>query len=159
MRLFVTNVILSMVWAMLLGEINLDTIASGFAIAYAVLFVLFRRHDGANASYFYLAPRIIAFLFYYIFELIRSNLIVAWDIVTPTHHMRPGVVAIPLDAKSDVEITALANLITMTPGTLSLDISDDRKVLYVHAMYIDDVDKLRRETKESLERRVLNILR
>ncbi len=157
MKLFGINVILSMIWAMLLGEINLATIASGFVLAYFILFVLFRRQ--MKDDYFARGPRLVTFILFYLFELFRSNLIIAWDIVTPTHYMRPGVIAIPLEAKTDVEITVLCNLITMTPGTLSLDVSEDRKVLYIHAMYIDDVEKLRQQTKDSLERRVLDILR
>jgi multicomponent Na+:H+ antiporter subunit E len=75
--------------------------------------------------------------------------------------MRPGVIAVPLDAKTDAEITLLANLITLTPGTLSLDLSPDRGVLYVHTMYIDqdDVERARRQIKDNLERRVLELLR
>ena len=73
----------------------------------------------------------------------------------------PGVVAIPLDARTDVEIAVLANLITLTPGSVSLDLSEDRRVLYVHAMYIDggDVEAYRRSVKDGLERRVLELLR
>jgi len=73
----------------------------------------------------------------------------------------PGVVAIPLDARTDVEIALLANLITLTPGSVTLDLSEDRRVLYVHAMYIDggDVEAYRRAIKEGLERRVLELLR
>lgn len=73
----------------------------------------------------------------------------------------PGVVAIPLDARTDVEIALLANLITLTPGSVTLDLSEDRRVLYVHAMYIDggDVEAYRRSIKEGLERRVLELLR
>lgn len=73
----------------------------------------------------------------------------------------PGVIAIPLDARTDVEITMLANLITLTPGSVSLDLSEDKRTLYVHAMYIDDadVDAYRRSVKEGLERRVLELLR
>jgi multicomponent Na+:H+ antiporter subunit E len=73
----------------------------------------------------------------------------------------PGVVAIPLDARTDAEITMLANLITLTPGSVSLDLSDDKRFLYVHAMYIDggDVEAYRRSVKEGLERRVLELLR
>jgi multicomponent Na+:H+ antiporter subunit E len=73
----------------------------------------------------------------------------------------PGVVAIPLDARTDAEIALLANLITLTPGSVTLDISEDRSVLYVHAMYIDggDVEAYRRSLKEGLERRVLELMR
>jgi multicomponent Na+:H+ antiporter subunit E len=73
----------------------------------------------------------------------------------------PGVVGIPLDARTDLEITLLANLMTLTPGSVTLDLSEDRSVLYVHAMYIDggDVEAYRRSVKEGLERRVLELMR
>ena len=61
--------------------------------------------------------------------------------------------------RTDLEITLLANLITVTPGSFSLDVSDDRSVLYVHAMYVDDPEALRREIKDGFERRVLELLR
>ena len=73
--------------------------------------------------------------------------------------MRPGVIGIPLDAKTDLEITMLANVISLTPGTLSLDVSPDRKTLYIHAMYVVDPDELRREIKDGLERRLMELLR
>jgi multicomponent Na+:H+ antiporter subunit E len=80
------------------------------------------------------------------------------DVVTPRHMMQPAIVAIPLDVHSDVAITALANLIGMTPGTLPIDVSDDRTVLYLHVMYVDDPDEIRREVKDGLERRVLELI-
>jgi multicomponent Na+:H+ antiporter subunit E len=106
-------------------------------------------------------PQVVRFALFYLWQLILSNLRVAHDIMTPTHYMRPGVIAILLDAETDIEITLLANLITLTPGTLSLDLSADRRVLYVHTMYIDndDVEEARRQIKEGLERRVLQVLR
>jgi multicomponent Na+:H+ antiporter subunit E len=66
------------------------------------------------------------------------------------------VVAIPLEAESDLSISLLANLITLTPGSLTLDVSEDRKVLYVHTMYAEDIDQLRLGIKD-LERRVLEV--
>jgi len=68
-------------------------------------------------------------------------------------------VAVPLDARSDMEITLLANLITLTPGTLSLDVSDDRSVLYVHGMFVEDAQLMREQIKNGFERRVLELLR
>jgi multicomponent Na+:H+ antiporter subunit E len=73
--------------------------------------------------------------------------------------MRPAILAIPLDVKTDLEITTLANLITLTPGTLSLDVSSDRKVLYIHAVYVHDVPAFKKYIKDSLERRVREVLR
>jgi multicomponent Na+:H+ antiporter subunit E len=72
-----------------------------------------------------------------------ANLKVAFDIITPKDYMSPGIIAFPLDAKSDLEITLFANLLTLTPGTLSLDVSSDKKILYVHALYVKDADSFR----------------
>jgi len=81
--------------------------------------------------------------------------------LAPVSYACPGVIAIPLDARTDAEIAMLANLITLTPGSVSLDLSEDRSLLYIHAMYIDggDVEAYRRSIKEGLERRVLELLR
>jgi multicomponent Na+:H+ antiporter subunit E len=68
-------------------------------------------------------------------------------------------VRVPLDAESDLEITLLANLISLTPGTLSLDVSDDKKVLYVHSMYIEDKEEFIHGIKNGFERRLLELLR
>jgi multicomponent Na+:H+ antiporter subunit E len=88
-----------------------------------------------------------------------SNLRVARDVLTPKQYMRPGVVALPLEAKTDGEITLLAGLITLTPGTLSLDVSADRKFLYVHSMYIDDPEREKERLKRRFEKRLLEMLR
>ncbi len=152
------NLILALVWAALLGGFGAANIVSGLLVGYVLLWVVTRGLPG-HASYFGKVPRLITFTVFYLWELLKSNAIIAYDVLTPTHHMKPGVVAIPLEAKTDLEITVLANLITMTPGTLSLDVSPDRSTLFVHAMYIDDPETLRHEIKENFERRVLALLR
>jgi multicomponent Na+:H+ antiporter subunit E len=99
-------------------------------------------------------PQVIGFLVYFMVELLRANFRVALEVLTPDFNMSPAIVAIPLDIKRDIEITLLANLITLTPGTLSLDVSTDRRVLYVHTMYITDIEAFRREIKDGFETRV-----
>ena len=101
--------------------------------------------------------RLVRFALFYLQELFLANLRVAHDVLTPRHRMKPGIIAIPLDAKSDLEIISLANLITMTPGTLSLDVSTDRRVLYIHAMYIDDLEELRSKIKDGFETKVMEV--
>ena len=152
------NLILTLVWSGLLGGITLSNLVSGFVVSYFLLWLVTRGQRG-HAGYFGKLPRVLGFIVYYLWELIKSNAIIAYDVLTPTHHMKPGVIGIPIEAKTDLEIAALANLITMTPGTLSLDISPDRKTLYVHAMYIHDPEELRRDIKENFEPRVLALLR
>lgn len=104
-------------------------------------------------------PLLARFLVFYIKELLIANLRVAQDALTPTLRMRPALVAIPLDAKTDLEILLLGNLITMNPGSVSLDISTDRSVMYVHVLFARDPDEVRREIKSNLERRVLELMR
>jgi multicomponent Na+:H+ antiporter subunit E len=88
-----------------------------------------------------------------------SNLRVLWDVLTPRHTSRPGIVGVPLAARTDLEITLVANLVSLTPGTLSLDISEDRQTLYVHVMFMDDIEAVRGQIKDGIERRVLEVLR
>lgn len=155
---FLWNILLALVWAAATGDFSLINLLFGFALGYAILF--FVRHDLNTGWYVARVPRAIGFIFFYLEQLVLSNLRVAYDVATPGHRMQPGVIAVPLDVKSDAEITLLSNLITLTPGTLSLDLSADRKTLYVHVMYMgSDPEATRREIKEELERRVLRVLR
>jgi multicomponent Na+:H+ antiporter subunit E len=80
-------------------------------------------------------------------------------VVTPASRAHPGIVAVPLEARTDTEIAVLANLITMTPGSLAVDVADDRSVIFVHSMFAEDPDALVAFVKDDLERRVLELLR
>jgi multicomponent Na+:H+ antiporter subunit E len=104
-------------------------------------------------------PKLVEFLLFMLWEIFYANLRVARDVITPGNYMRPGIVALPLDAKTDGEITLLANLLSLTPGTISLDLSKDRKELYVHVMFLHDVDEVKEQIKSGFERRLLELLR
>jgi multicomponent Na+:H+ antiporter subunit E len=69
------------------------------------------------------------------------------------------MIAVPIDANTDAEITVLANLVSLTPGSLSIDISEDRSHLLVHALFVDDLDLFKEELKQGMERRVLEAMR
>jgi multicomponent Na+:H+ antiporter subunit E len=159
MKTFLWNLLLALAWTVSTGQFMVANLLVGFVLGYFIL--LFAQRALGPSAYFAKVPQVGRFALFYLWQLILANLRVAYDIVTPKHHMRPGVIAVPLDARTDAEITLLANLITLTPGTLSLDLSPDHRVLYVHVMYIDngDVDEARRQIKEGLERRVLEVLR
>ena len=92
-------------------------------------------------------------------ELILSALRVAWLAVRPTMNIRPAIVAYPLTVTSDAQITLLANMITLTPGTLSVDVSDDRKWLYVHAIDIASKEALIGSIAAGFETRILRATR
>lgn len=155
--MFFWHILLAVTWAALSGNFTWNNVLIGFILAYLVLFIAQRSVDASR--YFRKLERVLRFAVFYLWELILANLRVAYDVMTPTQRMRPGVLAIPLDAKTDVEITLLANLITLTPGSVSLDVSSDRRFLYLHAMYVDDVEEYRASIKKTLERRVLEVSR
>lgn len=102
----------------------------------------------------------IEFLIFYLKEVFVSNMKVAHDVLTPTLHMNPALVHVPLEQPlSDVQLTALANLITMTPGTLSVDVAEDRKSLFIHAMYFEGEAALKEEVEDKYIKRILNVLK
>lgn len=153
------NLLLAFSWATMTAEFTLANLAVGFGLGFLIL--LFARRVVGLESYARKVRQAIDLFFFFVWELIQSNLRLAHDVVTPKHYMRPAIVAVPLDARSDLEITLLANMVSLTPGTLSLDVSADRRVLFLHAMYVDnnDIEAVRRGIKEGFERRILELLR
>jgi multicomponent Na+:H+ antiporter subunit E len=103
----------------------------------------------------------IEYLFFlFPIQLVIANYQVAKLVLSPRLPIRPGFVALPLEAETDFEITSFANSITLTPGTISVHISDNRKTLVLHAIDTgDDLDALRQATKDSLEAPILRFTR
>ncbi|MEW5979297.1 MAG: Na+/H+ antiporter subunit E [Acidobacteriota bacterium] len=157
MKLFIWNLLLAVAWAGLTGVFSLRSLAVGYGLGYALLYFVRDAHD--RSAYHVRVLRGIGFGFYFLYELMVANLRVAWEVLSPTARLHSAVVEVPLDVESDAEITALSNLITLTPGTLSVDISRDRRVLYVHLLHVTNAEQARREIKEGLERRLLRLLR
>ncbi len=151
------NLLLALAWVFLTGKLEFINLVEGFILGYIILWI--SKSALGGTKYFQRIPKAVSFVFYFLKELIIANLKVAFDIITPKDYMKPGIIAVPLDAKTDLEITLLANLITLTPGTLSLDVSHDKKILYLHALYVEDAEKFRAEIKNGLERRLLEVMR
>ncbi|MEL6977424.1 MAG: Na+/H+ antiporter subunit E [Pseudomonadota bacterium] len=154
--LLALNSIAAIAIAALSGFWGFGGLVAGFALAYFALWAPFALF-GAETRYFRTVWRTIRLAAFFLYDLFVSSVQVAWDVLTPTHLSRPAIVAMPLDVKSDEEITLVANLISLTPGTLSLDVSDDRKTLYVHAMFADDPEGVVRDLKAGMERMVSEV--
>jgi multicomponent Na+:H+ antiporter subunit E len=151
------NLALALAWVGMTGAFNAANLVIGFIVGYVVLLIL--RGPVAMRGHLFRLWRSLDLLAFFAWEMLLANLRVAWDVVTPTHLMQPGVIAVPLDARDDIEILILANMVSLTPGTLSLDLSDDRTVLYIHAMYLHDRERIIRGIKNGFERRLLEVLR
>lgn len=144
--------LLALAWAALQGEISLANLLAGYAIGYVILLLLSRGGvmPSTMGSRTLHAINLAAF---FARELMVANVRVAIDVLR-RNRIEPAVVAIPLDISSDAEIVLLAALINLTPGSVAIDLSDDRRTLYVHVMQMKSADESRREIKDGFERRV-----
>ena len=156
--MLIGNLLLAFAWAALQAEFTLANLLVGYALGYLILLMLVKGGVFEESRYVGKVGLALSLGVFFLWELIRANLRLAHDVATPKFAMRPGIIAVPLDAKRDSEILLLAALINLTPGSVALDVSPDRTLLYVHVMYMDDPDTARAEIKEGFERRVLRLL-
>ena len=152
------NLLLALAWAALQGDFSLWTLVTGHVLGYLILLALVRGGVLGTSTYVGRVHRVAGLAAYFFYELVKANLRLALDVATPSFHMKPGIIAVPLDATQDGQILLLSMLINTTPGSVALDVSPDRKTLYVHVMYMDTPDAAREEIKQGFERRVLGVL-
>jgi multicomponent Na+:H+ antiporter subunit E len=146
------SILLALAWAALQGEITLVNLLVGYVVGYSVL-ALLARGGVMPLTLVSRTGRAFALAGFFARELIVANLRVAADVLRP-NRVEPAVVAIPLDVTSDGEILLLSMLINITPGSVTIDLSDDRRTLYVHVMHMTSADETRREIKRGFERRI-----
>jgi multicomponent Na+:H+ antiporter subunit E len=157
MILFVFNLLLAIVWVAITGSTSFINLVFGFVLAAIALAIV--RSSYGGVLYLGRVRRILALLLLFIRELAKSVWAVAIAVMSPRMDVKPGIFAFPLTVDRDFEITLLANLITLTPGTLSVDVSDDRKTLYVHALDCSDPETIRRGIADGFERRIMEAFR
>lgn len=151
------TLLLALIWTAVQGAFTLGNFAVGFVLGYLVLLVM--QPLLGEAGYDARLGHQVILIGVFVVELVLSSLRVAYEAATPGYKMRAGIIAVPLDVQSDMGITLFANLISLTPGTLSLEIGEDRDLLFVHAMYIDESPEAEAQhLKTTLERRVIRAL-
>ena len=166
------NTLLALAWVAITGELSFLNLVAGFGIGYAVLWVVWRARGPSD--YFSRVGESVRCAIHFIWELITATFRVSVDILAPEPNLTPAIIAIPVDgpgeraeplaaeeadpaAPSAAEVTTLANLITLTPGTLCVDVSPDRRTLFVHTMHAEDVGVARHTIQEGLGKRVRRI--
>jgi multicomponent Na+:H+ antiporter subunit E len=146
------SILLALVWAALEGEVTLTNLVIGYVIGHAVL-ALLARGGVVSPTLGARTVHAVSLAGFFARELLVANFRVAADVLWG-NRMTPAVVAIPLDITTDGEILLLSMLINITPGSVTIDLSDDRQTLYVHVMHMKTADETRREIKDGFERRV-----
>lgn len=147
------SILLALAWAALQGEITLANLVVGYVLGYAIL-ALLARGGVMRSTLGSRTAHALGLAGFFLWELLLANVRVALDVLRPGTRIQPAVVAIPLDVTSDGEILLLSMLINITPGSVTIDLSDDRRTLYVHVMHMNSAEESRREIKDGFERRV-----
>lgn len=159
MSLILLTIVLALGWAAVTSSFTLPNLLLGALISGAALFVV--RQYVSRPHLLPRAWRIASLLLLFIRELVMSALRVARLVIRPdlNAHIRPAIIAFPLSLKRPGEITLLANLITLTPGTLSVEVSEDQRFIYIHAIHVTDRAAFIKEIADGFEKQVMEVFR
>lgn len=155
----VFNLMLAAVWVTLRRNPTVAEFAIGFFYGFWSLWLfrgILRRKEVDGESlprrdYFALYLHTLRFVARFLREVVVANVQVVRVVLSPRIRIRPGIIRYPLDVQTDSGITLLADSITLTPGTLTVDIAPDRSALFIHVLDIDEPDRVRNDIKQRLE--------
>lgn len=144
LRLVPLGLWLVLVWVALWGDLTAANVVGGALVA-AVALAMFPT-AGPRRGFTLRPLHALHFLGYFLAKLVEANAVVAWEVLTPNNErVREGVVAVPVTGASDAVVTTLANAISLTPGTLTLEVRRDPTVLFVHVLHLRSVEQTRNE--------------
>lgn len=151
------NFFIALVWMFLSVSFTTSTFIVGFFLGLLMLWIM----DGFFPGRFYLYRiwSVIKLVALFFKELMKANIQVLLLIIQPKMQIKPAIFAFPTILEKDWEITLLSNLITLTPGTLVIDVSEDSKTLYIHAINYEDADEAINSIKNTFEKAILEVSR
>jgi len=154
MNIPLLTLLLALGWCAATDSFSLLNLLFGGLIGGTTLYFVRERMNGTGFAI--RLWRVLELIWMFVRELMLSALRVGVLVLRPDMRaqLSPEIIAYPLHLKSDAEITLLANLITLTPGTLSVDVSEDRKTLFIHALRVTDRQALIDEIREGFEKAV-----
>lgn len=153
------NLMLAMAWVILTGEFTLGNLAIGFGLGYFML-RLSRKvvpEESPLASYIDKVPQVVGFVGYFLWSIVLASFRMARAVLSPIDKLNPAIVHVPLTIENPAHITLLANWITLTPGTLTLEVSLEPSELFVHTFQCSDPEQFRREIQDDFERRIIEV--
>lgn len=157
MTAFLLNTLFAILWVAVSGSATFVNFLFGFLVSALALGLI--REQAESVSYLRRIRLIASLVILFFKELALSAWKVALLVTRPNMDLKPGIFAFPLTVQRDFEITLLANLITLTPGTLSVDVSEDRRFLYVHALDCADPEATKRDIASGFEAKILEAFR
>ncbi|WP_068081406.1 Na+/H+ antiporter subunit E [Polycladidibacter stylochi] len=157
-RLLLINLLMAIAWGAVTGSFEALNLIFGFLLAMFGLYLI--REQVQFKGYLSRSTRIAALAYGFLRELVLSSWRVLKIVIRPKlGNLQPGIIALPLTVTEDYEITLLANMITLTPGTLSVDVSDDRQWIYIHCIDVPDPQEVIDDIKNGFERQIMEAFR
>lgn len=132
------------VWLALWSDLSIANVAGGALVTFAVMRISDTRRTG---GLFFRPFGALKFALYFLYKLVEASLVVARTVVVPRDRIRAGIVAVPLSGCSDALVTLIADAITLTPGTLTLEVRRQPLTLYLHVLHVHDVEAVRKEVR------------
>jgi multicomponent Na+:H+ antiporter subunit E len=151
------NLVITFVWMFLYNTWDLPTFIIGFLVGMLILIIVRRFfHSPLYVTKLY---AVIKLTLLFLKELVLSNITVIKQVLKPKLAIKPGIFALHTELETDWEITLLSSLITLTPGTLVVDVSNDQRTLYIHAIDIDDIEESVSAIKNTFEKAIMEVSR
>lgn len=148
------------IWMVVTGEFTIANLIVGVVLAVTVRLVSSRQAFSRQYRKWNLRRifHTIELILFFLWEVVQSGINVAIDVLRPKMRLRPGIVAVPMKGESPLSVTITSNLITMTPGSLTLWFDEKEQILYVHSMQVEDPGTFREVTQNAFIRRVKAVL-
>ncbi|AUJ26193.1 Na+/H+ antiporter subunit E [Virgibacillus dokdonensis] len=153
----VINLIIAFMWMFLSESYSVPSFFAGYLLGILLLFLL--RRFIPDTFYFRRVVKIVSLIFLFIKELLSSNIEIVKLVYSPKPNFEPAIFELPTELKSNWEITLLANLISLTPGTLSVAVSRDNTKLFIHGMDIHDNNEAIGSIKNTFEKAIMEVTR
>lgn len=151
------NLSIGALWMFFQDDWSVLTFFSGYLFGLLVIFML--RRFLPTKFYPITLLAIINLLFVFIYELVSSSILVIRQVMRPKINIAPGIFTLETELESDVEITLLAMLITLTPGSVVMEISPNGKIFYIHAMDIPESSDAVLRSRDKFEAAIKKVTR
>ncbi|MBM7610303.1 multicomponent Na+:H+ antiporter subunit E [Lysinibacillus composti] len=156
---FLLNLFIALLWLLLVDEPipQFTTFLTGFFVGIGILYVMYRFFG----TQFYLrrVMKIIYLIQLFIKELVTSSFSVMKQILTPNLKITPGIFTYRTNLTGEWEVTALALLLTLTPGSVVMEVSEEGDVFYIHAMDIEESKEAVIQSIGKFEKAILEVTR
>lgn len=145
MRRIVALVWLNAVWVTLWESLSWANVIGGVLVALAVLHLIPPRDSGVEVGFHLLAAARL--VFYFLGELLKASALMAWEVLTPRNRINAAVVSVQLESGVPGILSAVANMVSLTPGTVTLEVDERERTLFIHVLHLQSLEDIRESVR------------